>query len=99
MTHTCNGYIVFHTSICNYSQWLICTGYRGFGLGDFGTKGLDTFIEIHRCNELCKKLQFDEKFPLELIADISGPEPTEGSQSGNEMLNWDDAHDADNDAV
>ncbi|KAJ7321989.1 kinase-like domain-containing protein, partial [Mycena albidolilacea] len=29
-----------------------CNGYIGFGLGDFGTKGLETFIETHRCNEL-----------------------------------------------
>jgi hypothetical protein len=79
-------------------QWLTCTGYRGFGLGDFGTKGLETFIETHRCNELCKKLQFDEKFPLELMADIPGPEPREGSQSGDEMLNPDDDN-ADNDAA
>ncbi|KAJ7803224.1 kinase-like domain-containing protein [Mycena olivaceomarginata] len=71
----------------------------GSGLGDFGTKGLETFIETHRCNELCKKLQFDEKFPLELMADIPGPEPTEGSQSGDEILNPDDADNADDDAA
>ncbi|KAJ7850802.1 hypothetical protein B0H14DRAFT_3137556 [Mycena olivaceomarginata] len=63
------------------------------------SSGLETFIEIHRCNELRKKLQFDEKFPLELMADIPGPEPTEGSQSGDEMLNPDDADDADDDAA
>ncbi|KAJ6483667.1 hypothetical protein DFH09DRAFT_949788, partial [Mycena vulgaris] len=74
---------------------LTCTGYRGSGLEDFGTKGLETFIETHRCNELCKKLQFDKEFPLELMADIPGPEPTEGSQSGDEMLNPDDADDHD----
>ncbi|KAJ7120080.1 kinase-like domain-containing protein [Mycena epipterygia] len=94
-----DGVILLRSHDTHTQRRLTCTGYRGSGLGDFGTKGLETFIETHRCNELCRKLQFDKKFPLELMADIPGPEPTEGSQNDDEMLNLDNADGADDDAA
>ncbi|KAJ7639307.1 kinase-like domain-containing protein [Roridomyces roridus] len=53
----------------------------GSGLGDFGLEGIESFINTHQCNQLCKRLEFDDIFPLELPADIPGPDATEASGS------------------
>ncbi|KAJ7064244.1 kinase-like domain-containing protein [Mycena amicta] len=52
------------------------------GLGDFGLEGIESFINTHECNQLCKRLDFEEVFPLELPIDIPGPDTTEGSEGG-----------------
>ncbi|KAF7293615.1 Alpha-type protein kinase domain-containing protein [Mycena indigotica] len=54
----------------------------GSGLGDFGMDGIESFVNSHQCNQLCKRLEFDEVFPLELAADVLGPDVTDGSEGG-----------------
>ncbi|KAJ7726662.1 kinase-like domain-containing protein [Mycena olivaceomarginata] len=57
----------------------------GSGLGDFGTDGIETFINTHECNRLCIELRFDQSYPLQLPEDVLGPDVTDrsGSEGGH----------------
>nr|GAT48119.1 predicted protein [Mycena chlorophos] len=78
MTHTTQGL----DSPLFMSAVVLTALSSGSGLGDHGLDGIQTFIDTHECNQLCKKLKFPEVFPLELPFDETVPEPTEGSESG-----------------
>ncbi|KAJ7227247.1 hypothetical protein GGX14DRAFT_555821 [Mycena pura] len=45
------------------------------------------------CNQLCKRLEFDDVFPLKMPEDIHGPEPTDGSGSEGGRIDVDDNED------
>lgn len=38
------------------------------GIGDFGTEGINTFINGHECGAICKRLGLDEGIPLKLAS-------------------------------
>ncbi|KAJ7734057.1 hypothetical protein B0H14DRAFT_2639477 [Mycena olivaceomarginata] len=94
--HCQNVHAFAHYTFGSSESSLVFADLQGTSGRVNGNNGVILF-ESHDTH--MQRFQFDEKFPLELIADIPGPEPTEGSQSGDEMLNQDDADDADNDAV
>ncbi|KAJ7304679.1 hypothetical protein DFH08DRAFT_825434 [Mycena albidolilacea] len=61
-------------------------GNDGLVLFDIMThtqEGHQILITTHECTQLCKRLEFDEVFPLKLSEDFPGPEPTEGSEGGH----------------
>jgi hypothetical protein len=35
---------------------MLTSFYRGSGVGDFGPKGIESFLRDHRCKHLCKIL-------------------------------------------
>lgn len=69
MTHTLNGSV---TLFFNQFSWLICLDFSDSGIGDFGTEGINTFIESHKCGAICKRLGLDEGIPLVLLSARKG---------------------------
>ncbi|KAF7311273.1 Alpha-type protein kinase domain-containing protein [Mycena kentingensis (nom. inval.)] len=63
---------------------MIHTTEGGSGLGDFGLEGIESFVDTHRCNWICEKLDFGAVFPLELPVEIPGPDgPDDSSEGGS----------------
>ncbi|KAJ6556996.1 kinase-like domain-containing protein [Mycena vulgaris] len=52
------------------------------GIGDFGAKGIQSFIHDHKCNDVCRSLGLDESVILE-AEPVSVEKPTDGSESPN----------------
>jgi hypothetical protein len=56
---------------------------RDSGVGDFGHKGIQTFINNHNCTDLCHSLSLDTHYPLIIPMDGEEDANSDGEQRGS----------------
>ncbi|KAJ7182928.1 hypothetical protein C8R43DRAFT_1116540 [Mycena crocata] len=60
------------------------------GVGDFGTKGIQSFVKDHKCGEICGGLMLHEFYPLKLNQDEEDDDGDDNDHSGGDNENEDD---------
>ena len=51
------------------------------GIGDFGIKGLEDFVETHCCTQTCEKMDLSQVMLEELLEEVLNQEKTPTSPS------------------